>query len=176
MQGVRTRETRPSPDHGHQQQPVLHSPGRIPPPGIPRRDKSQMANDLRLCLDARDRSQKALETHQEEGTAPQPQGRPRAQGTDLSTAGAEHVRRSAEGTKFGYPTRNGPLPVTKHANQPMLPPPTVRFQDLTEPSSPPRPRQWKFGERNSTRRQRQEAIIHPSPREEEVHLSQNASS
>ena len=50
VQGVRTRETRPNPDHGHQQQPVLHSPGRLPPPGIPRRDKSPMANDLQLRL------------------------------------------------------------------------------------------------------------------------------
>ena len=63
-------------------------------------------------------------------------------------------------------------------NQPMLPPPTVRFQGLTKPSSPPLPRQWKFGERNSHRRQRQEAIIHPSPREEDrdVRLSPSASS
>ena len=41
-----------------------------------------------------------------------------AQGTGLSTAKAEHVRRSAEGTKFGYRTSNGPLPATKHAAKP----------------------------------------------------------
>ena len=76
MQGVRTRETRPNTDNGHQQQPVLHSPGRIPPPGVPRRDKSQMADDLRLRLDARDRGQKAIQARQEKGAVPQHQGRP----------------------------------------------------------------------------------------------------
>ena len=76
VQGVRTRETRPNTDDGHQQQPVLHSTGRIPPPGVPRRDKSEMAHDLQLRLDARDRSQKAVQARQAKGAVPQHQGRP----------------------------------------------------------------------------------------------------
>ena len=176
MQGVRTRETRPNSDHGHQQQPVLHSPGRIPPPGVPRRDKSQMADDLRLRLDARDRSGKLYrhakkkERHRNIRADPTPQ---------------DTTYQPPKPSTFDEVLR-GPSLVTEQAmahfllqnmrqNQPMMPPPTVRFQDLTEPSSPPLTRQWKFGERNSTRRQRQEAIIHPSPREEEVRLSPNAS-
>ena len=73
-----------------------------------------MANDLRLHLDDRDCRQKAIQTRQEEGATPQPKGRPHAQGTGLPTAKAEHVRRSAEGTKFGYRTSNGPIPAPKH--------------------------------------------------------------
>ena len=92
-----------------------HGSRRIPPPVIPRRDKPQVAGDLRHHLDTRDHRQKAVQAHQEEGKALQPQGRPRSQGTGLSTTEDEHVGRSAEGTKFGYRTSNGPLPASKLA-------------------------------------------------------------
>ena len=150
---------------GHKQQPIIHGTGLIPPPGISRRDKPQVAGDLLLHLDARDRRQEAVQTCK---------GKKRLRNQRAGPVLNEPAYQPPKPSTYDEVLR-GPSLVTEQAmahyllqnvrqSQPMLPPPTVRFQDLTEPDKPPLPKQWKFGDRTPQRRQRQEAIIHPSTR------------
>ena len=118
MQGVPTRKTRSSPDPGNKQQPLIHGPGQIPPPGVPRRDKPQVAGNLCLHLDARDCRPQALQACKKKRMPPEPKIRTHAQGVRLPAAKANLVRRGAEGTKFGYRTGNGPLLASKHTSNP----------------------------------------------------------
>ena len=114
-----TRKTRPGPDPGHEQQPLVNCPGQFSTPGISRRDQSQVVGNFHLQLDARGSPLASGTTREKERAAPElSQIRSRSKGAGLPPAKANPVRRGAERTKFGYRTGIGPISAPEHMWKP----------------------------------------------------------